>query len=98
MLDLGDDALWVVEPRKVPCPGNPNEAKVRIRRHESLTLHRRSERVAFAPDEERRRRQSLPTLAENQLRSNAKPSDVGYALDQAEHALDISSLVPGVDV
>jgi hypothetical protein len=48
----------------VPCPGNPDEAKVRIRRDESLTLPRRSEGVPFAPDQERRRRQSSPTLAE----------------------------------
>ena len=41
------DGVWVVDPRKVACPGKPNEAKVRIRRGERLTLLRRSEGVVF---------------------------------------------------
>ena len=35
-LDLDDDGVWVVDPRKVACPGKSNEANVRIRRDESL--------------------------------------------------------------
>jgi hypothetical protein len=39
-LDLDDDGVWVVDPRKVACPGKSNEAKVRMRRDESLALLR----------------------------------------------------------
>jgi hypothetical protein len=39
-LDLDDDGVSVVDPRKVACPGKSNEAKVRIGRDESLTLLR----------------------------------------------------------
>ena len=98
MLDLGYDALWVVEPRKVPCPGNPKEAKARIRLDESLTLLRRSEGVPFAPDQECRRRQVSPTLSENQFPSIPKPAGIGDAPDQAKHALDIASRVRDVNV
>src|SRR5436309_13120756 len=86
-LDFGYDGLWVVEPRIVACRGNSHEAKVRIRRDESLTLLGRSEGVVFGPDEKRRHRQRSPALAEDQLASVPKPAPIGDTRNQAEHAL-----------
>jgi hypothetical protein len=50
-LDLGYDGLWVVEPCVVACPGKSNEAKVRIRRRDDLSVRRRSEGIVFGPEE-----------------------------------------------
>jgi hypothetical protein len=97
-LDLDDDGVCVVDPRDVPYPGNPNEAKVRVRRDERLTLLWRSERVVLGPDENRRRRQRSPALAKDQLASVPKAAPIGDAGNQAEHALDVSSCVRDVDV
>jgi hypothetical protein len=97
-LDLADDRLWVVDPGVVPCPGNPDEAKIRILCGESRTLLGRSECVPFGPDQERRRRQGSPTLAENHFSSISKSPGTGDAPHQAKHALDVASHVRDVDV
>jgi hypothetical protein len=80
------------------CAGNPDEAKVRICRDESFTVLRRCKDVTVTPDKECRRRQRLPTLAEDDLRSIPEPSEIGDAVDQADHALDVSSHVRDIDV
>ena len=83
---------------KVACPGEVNEAKVRIRRDESLALRWRSQGVVFRPDEKRRHRQRAPALTEDQLASVPRAAPIGDTGNQAEHALDVSSAVRDVEV